>query len=680
MAQTVLETKDVKVRSADACGRVPLQVVTCFPSDQGRSEVIFDAAPTAWNLAQFSDLCIEIINRDSRAWTLHARADSPAVVHDGIHYSTSGAISLEPGQSGTLRLKLNRLEPWIPRSELTGMWGTPRESDGDTRNRLDVSEVIRVVVWVESPDAPCRFEVRQLRAEGVYAAPATQPATPAKPFFPMIDRFGQFMHRDWPGKTRDEADLGREARREAVDLLDHPGWAPWDQYGGWKTGPQLEASGHFRTARHLEKWWLVTPSGHLFFAHGVNAVGEHDYTPTQGREHWFEDLPGNRESFAEFVREAPVPVVRGHYLGKQPMTYSFHMANLYRKYGADWRKTYADLAHRRLRSWGLNAIGAFSTPDIWRDHQRRTPYFVLLQTHRAREIEGSSGWWRKFPDPFDPSFERVLDEQLAQHARQGVTRDPWCIGFFVDNENSWKHDTFLAEAALGSPSDQPCKIELVRQLRARYATIGELNIAWRLDYGSWGALLDSRQTPKDLSGAAGDLRGFYASVADAYFRKSRAAVKKASPGHLYLGCRFPYQVNRLVTDAAKDHCDVISVNWYQDSVEGFEVPGGLDLPLIIGEFHFGALDRGLFHTGLKQVASQNDRAAAYTRYVNEALDHPNIVGVTWFKFSDEPNTGRWLDTENYQIGFLDVCDTPYPETIEAARNIGRRIYGKPADE
>ena len=33
-----------------------------------------------------------------------------------------------------------------------------------------------------------------------------------------------------------------------------------------------------------------------------------------------------------------------------------------------------------------------------------------------------------------------------------------------------------------------------------------------------------------------------------------------------------------------------------------------------------------------------------------------------------------LDEENYQIGFLDVADTPYAETIAASREVGSRLY------
>jgi hypothetical protein len=98
--------------------------------------------------------------------------------------------------------------------------------------------------------------------------------------------------------------------------------------------------------------------------------------------------------------------------------------------------------------------------------------------------------------------------------------------------------------------------------------------------------------------------------------------------------------------------------------------------LLIGEFHFGALDRGLFHTGLVPTENQKARAESYKEYVLGALHHPQFVGCHWFEYRDEPVTGRALDAENYQIGFVDVADTPYRELVDAARSVGYHLYDR----
>ena len=42
-------------------------------------------------------------------------------------------------------------------------------------------------------------------------------------------------------------------------------------------------------------------------------------------------------------------------------------------------------------------------------------------------------------------------------------------------------------------------------------------------------------------------------------------------------------------------------------------------------------------------------------------------------------TGR-ADGENYQIGFVDICDTPYSEIVYAARRIGKEMYSLRSNE
>ena len=92
-----------------------------------------------------------------------------------------------------------------------------------------------------------------------------------------------------------------------------------------------------------------------------------------------------------------------------------------------------------------------------------------------------------------------------------------------------------------------------------------------------------------------------------------------------------------------------------------------------GDNHLLSLDRGLPHTGLRSVLNQKQRADIYRNYVNQAIESPVIVGAHWFQFSDQVYTGR-NDGENYQIGFVDICDRPYPGLVAASRRIGSYLY------
>jgi len=128
--------------------------------------------------------------------------------------------------------------------------------------------------------------------------------------------------------------------------------------------------------------------------------------------------------------------------------------------------------------------------------------------------------------------------------------------------------------------------------------------------------------------------------------------------------------------ACADVADVVSFNLYYREInpDDWTGPNELSKPIIIGEFHFGALDRGMFHEGLVPCIDQRERAQAYAAYVRSVATCPAFVGCHWFQYVDEPITGRWFDGENYNIGMVDVTDTPYPELIEAAKNVHREVY------
>ncbi len=250
---------------------------------------------------------------------------------------------------------------------------------------------------------------------------------------------------------------------------------------------------------------------------------------------------------------------------------------------------------------------------------RKTPYVVSAGSSGAKSIEGSSGYWGKFPDPFDPSFRAAIERRMSGE-RDKSAGDPFCIGYFVDNELGWGDELSLAKAALASPPEQAAKLAFLKDLETKYQTIDKLNAAWSTTHASWQALRDSR-TPPDDKQAREDLQSFYTRIAEEYFRISRDVVKQVAPHNLYLGCRFAW-VNDRGAQAAAKYCDVIGYNLYEDTVDSFRLPAGVDMPVIIGEFHFGALDRGMFHTGLRPTASQQARADAYRNYVTGAVRNP----------------------------------------------------------
>ncbi len=506
------------------------------------------------------------------------------------------------------------------------------------------------------------------------AAPQPWTAMDADDFFPFIDKYGQFLHKDWPDKIHSDADFAVQREKEAKDLAAHPGPQGWDKWGGWADGPQLEKRGGFYTTKWEGKWWIVDPEGHLWWSHGpVRVLPSSAMTPLAvpgaNRAGWFAELPARDDPVFGAFYETRDALLWPYY-GKRGIdkVYDFSAANIRRKYGENWFETWADLAHRRLRSWSCNTIANSSDKRICM--MDRTPYTERFEIH-ARPIAGHKGGWWEFCDPFDPSF-RAEARRMTELYRAEID-DPWCVGFFVDNEHYWGEKHALALSTLKSPAGQLCKAVFRDRLREKYGEIEKLNKAWNSSYAGWDAFLADTKPPKSLAGALPDLEAFSSEIAETYFRVIREELKRANPCKMYLGCRWAQTAPEFVVRAAAKYCDVVSYNIYAKNLRSFKLPDGVDMPVLIGEFHFGALDRGPFCPGLILLKDQQERAATYKDYVRSALESPWCVGVHWHQFSDQATSGRF-DGENMQVGWTDVCDTPYWETVEAVREIGAKMY------
>jgi hypothetical protein len=352
--------------------------------------------------------------------------------------------------------------------------------------------------------------------------------------------------------------------------------------------------------------------------------------------------------------------------------YDFSSANLYRKYGEDYYAKFSDLVHRRLRSWGANTVA--NSSDLAICLMDRTPYAERVEC-QSRPIAGSHGMWWQFRDPWDESFAKGVTAALEAHGREA--HDPWCIGFFVDNEINWGGSTDLAKWILQSPADQPAKAAFADWLETAYGSFPALGERWGRPYADRADFMGSVALPGEE--AQDDLYRFSCVVIDEYFRRTREAVKAFDPQLLYLGCRFAGRARDEVAGACAKHCDVVSYNIYRMTIDDWRLPEGLDAPVMIGEFHFGATDRGPFGTGVRQADDQIDRAEKMKGYVRSALANPQIVGVHWHQFSDQATSGRF-DGEYLQVGWTDICDTPYPEAVSAVRELGAELYSRRFEE
>ncbi|MBP5234080.1 MAG: beta-galactosidase, partial [Planctomycetes bacterium] len=589
----------------------------------------------------------------------------------------STGIGLNPGEKATLRIALPH-DYLAPRTQgLTNAATADNEVVAQQFNSfkgiksLDTAHLNPVefnIIWPFEGNVKdlvnCRLT--NFRLENPVNPRVDRPV-PADKFYPFVDRYGQFMHAAWPEKIRSDGDLRERYLRERKELarVTRPG--SWDRFGGWAAGPQLKATGAFRVEKFGGKWWLVDPEGRLFFSHGIDVLYSHtDATPVDKNPEWFAGVPE----------------------GVVSMPYADR--NLKIKYGMDdYEPAFYAALSKRLLAWGFNTIGN------WGNHKiiarGETPYVLSLGEFNGGRSPRLAVGNQKFYDVFDPAYRLMLknlipDKGATQPVLLKSLTDPMCIGYFMDNELSF-NGTVFAQNAIRCPASQPAKKEFVSDMKVKYKTVAALNAAWESEYHDWRELENSVSVPKGR-GFLRDAEKFGEKAIETYFRLNREAIKAIAPHRLYLGCRMVGgRHGDFVWKTMEKYCDVISINTYSNSIANLGNAGFVgdpktsghgriaDKPIIIGEFHFGTTNRGMFAAGFcSSGIDQDERARAYQRFVQGALAHPNIVGCHWFQFRDQPLTGRW-DGEGFQIGFVDVADTPYVEMTKMGRVIGEGMYG-----
>ncbi len=593
-----------------------------------------------WDLSKYLYLVADVHNSGQKDVTIICRAEDPEYV--GWHHYSESVARVGASETTSVLVFLKRKYP-AAESLLKIFPGMDALPDGYMPHwsGLDVTRVSKIILGLESSEMDIKLELRGVRATGVCdPTPLTKPQ-----YLPFIDTYGQFQHADWPTKIHSPKDFATQRTAEADALQTSPRPDSWNKYGGFKSGPQLSSNGNFRVEKYSGKWWLVDPEGRLFWSHGVTGVGTSSPSPVQGRKTFFAELPALEQS--------------------NPNSVNWYLTNLKRKYGDDAEDTAAALAHQRLPSWGLNTLACWSDTKI--TALDKTPYTKILNIGGSKLAPGL-----RLADPFDKALAHSA-RNAFEAEKNSTAKDPWCIGYFIGNELEWRGGPDMINEVLTAPAKQPGKLALVKLLQERHSTITNLNTAWHTAYATWDALLASTNKV-DAALALTDFTAFNEQLAELYYQICETELKRATPNKLNLGSRF-HTVNPIAVRAAARHCDVVSFNKYATSIRNLNLPGDLDRPVIIGEFHFPAWDRSFSANADCGQLSEVQRADSYWYYLTGALENPLIVGTHWFQYLDQPLTGR-PDGENFPIGFVDVTDTPYDELTKVTRELGDNLYAR----
>ncbi len=493
----------------------------------------------------------------------------------------------------------------------------------------------------------------------VTASPPDRLDRPGLPKGPLVDELGQSTLHDWPARTRDAEELTERLVRQA-DAAPQVRWPDTFSRWGGAAGRQLEATGFFRTEHDGRRWWLVDPDGHPFWSSGVNCVHGVVDASCRSLEPALSWLPEADGEYADAVGPG--------WSGGDSLVVNFLGTNLIRAFGpARWQAAWGDLALATLREAGFNTVANWSDWELAR--AAGFPYARPLDpswTH-APQV------YRDFPDVFDPAFAADA-AQMAEQLRPTLG-DPAMVGYFLMNEPTWGFATETPAAGmLRNGTDCLARRELASFLEERHGGDAGLAAAWggkvtltAISEGPWHHPLNEV--------AERDLADFSSIMVAKLYGGLSEACRAVDAAHLNLGARY-YTVPPAWALAGMRCFDVFSMNCYRERVPETElaaVSEALGCPVLIGEWHFGALDAGLPASGIGHVADQEARGQAFRIYLEDAAAKPWCVGAHYFTLYDQSALGRF-DGENYNIGFVDVCHRPYAPLVAAARESHARMY------
>ncbi|WP_338027352.1 agarase [Colwellia maritima] len=544
----------------------------------------------------------------------------------------------------------------------------------------------------------------------------------------IIDKFGQNAKLQSSMKVESQAQLHERTTKELEQLSRSKGMPDRSTFGGYNAGPKLEATGYFRTQKVDGKWWMVDPEGYLYFSHGpanvrmanlstltgvdfkddnVRIRHDHEVTPEDSmgivnvsddvrktrfirskiRNDMFSWLPNYNDplakhySYRRSTHKGPVP---------HGETFSFYRANLERKYGEQYPNSFEDkwrdVTLDRMKDWGFTSFGNWVDPMFYPTN--KVPYFAngwIIGDFKT--LSGKKNHWGLMPDAYDPFFAERAQITIKEIAQQ-VKNSPWCVGIFIDNEKSWGEREGSIEARYGvildalskSEQESPAKSAFMTYLQTKYKNIGQLNRSWNTQLANWQQLASGVEFTQFTKNHESDLSTMLEMLGEQYFKVVHNTLAKVLPNHLYMGARMAnWGMPDEIIKASVTYSDVLSFNIYEEGVQDhfWKFLEKVDLPVTIGEFHIGtATDSGLFNPGIVHASTQKDRAEKYKAYMESVLNKPYMVGAHWFQYVDEPITGRAFDGENANIGFVDVTDTPYPELINAVKDVTSTMYQK----
>jgi agarase len=707
--QRITSTAGNQALKIDFSSEARLSVVRIAP-DEAWDLSVLNSANLAVDIENFSDVSIQVY------WLIEN--------HSGE--SEQRSISLAPKFSGTVYFPVSgeaadaypglwgELTPWQSNEEMM-IWRSWRKVDYD-RSQISAITFQTIGLLQNRSISIDNLRLRKNQAvdEGWLKG--------------VVDRYGQNARVSFPLKVSSDLELKQAAIKELDTLSKSKGMPDRSKFGGYRDGPKLEGTGYFRTQKVKGKWWMVDPEGYLFFSHGpanvrmanlttitgvdfkdpsIRVINKDEVTPEDSmgiirvsdkvretrhvvsdiRHNMFEWLPDYDDSLADHysyrrsTHKGPVP---------HGETFSFYRANLERRYGETTPESYVkkwqDVTLDRMKDWGFTSFGNWVDPAFYPNQQ--VPYFAngwIIGDYKT--LSGHVNHWAPMPDFFDPVFAERAKATIDVIAKD-VKGSPWCVGVFIDNEKSWgeregtvfERYGVILDALSKNANESPAKSAFFRHLKNKYVDMNKLNAAWNTDVENWNTFAQGVTFESFTDAQTADLSQMLEMLGEQYFKVVHGTLEKVLPNHLYMGARMAnWGMPDEIIKASVTYSDVLSFNIYEEGVQAkqWAFLEEVDLPVVIGEFHIGTTQgSGMFQPGIVHASDLKDRARMYKNYMNSVLEKPYMVGAHWFQYVDEPVTGRAFDGENANIGFVTGTDIPYPELIDAVKDITSTLYSE----
>ncbi len=402
--------------------------------------------------------------------------------------------------------------------------------------------------------------------------------------------------------------------------------------------------GYFRVGRSITgHWWFQDPQGNPFFYRGVTSVSRGD------------DL-------------------------EHPRPYTKAVLDIY---GLD-PSGFRNATFERLHQWGFNALGAWSSKELW---DQGMPFTIILNFLTAGpQIEGMD-----LPDVFDPAWRRGIDA-TAKKIVEPERKSRALVGYFTDNELSWgqqipgglnlasnaldpKRAPTLLQLCLSESPDKAAYQAAWKFLLARHGgSLHQIAMAWKVP-------LDDRSIVQGWTKAQAALQSveyvkddsaFTAEFARRYFKLTAQAIHRYDRHHLILGCRFGgAPPDSVLAQIRRPWVDVVSANNYR-----YEMKQRMSIyarttgmPVLNTEFswgHGGFSKRPLPNEGPSGATDVERMVGNGEAALEEAFRMPELVGYTWYRWSDKV---AFVPPVTY--GLVTIHDDPNTITTDLVTRVNQ---------